>query len=136
MCPRGRGTPVPRPQNVEFFRFIDWVLALPKQIEYDFREELARFEEEHNMVYITSIERIGIEKGRAEGKAEGIAEGIAEGVAEGIRRSILQVVKTRWGLTDPQLSQKLEGIADEHRLSDLLETALTAGSLENWEGSF
>jgi flagellar biosynthesis/type III secretory pathway protein FliH len=105
--------------------------GLPEQIEYDFREELARFEEERNMVYITSIERIGIEKGRA----EGIAEGKAEGVAEGIRRSILQVNKSRWGLTDSQVSQKLQHIGEEHRLTELLEAAITASSREQWEGS-
>jgi predicted transposase YdaD len=36
------------------------------------------------MTYITSIEEIGIEKGRIEGRAEGLIEGRAEGLIEGI----------------------------------------------------
>jgi hypothetical protein len=42
------------------YRFIDWVLALPKDLEIDFQEELTRYEKEKDMPYVTSAERIGI----------------------------------------------------------------------------
>lgn len=52
-----------RQQIIDLFRFIDWVMALPKELEEDFRQQLNVYEEERRMQYVTSIERIGMEKG-------------------------------------------------------------------------
>jgi hypothetical protein len=57
-----------RQDVLELFRFIDWVLTLPEGLEARFRTELARFEEETQMPYITSIERMGIEQGIQQGE--------------------------------------------------------------------
>ena len=57
-----------RKDALELFRFIDWVLTLPQGLEARFRTELARFEEETQMPYITSIERMGIEQGIQQGE--------------------------------------------------------------------
>jgi hypothetical protein len=57
-----------RQDVLELFRFIDWVLTLPQGLEARFRTELARFEEETQMPYITSIERMGIEQGIQQGE--------------------------------------------------------------------
>jgi len=59
------------------FRFVDWLLRLPDELRTPFAQELRTFEEERQMTYITSIEELGIEKGRIEGRAEGLIEGIA-----------------------------------------------------------
>jgi hypothetical protein len=48
---------------IELFRFIDWVMVLPEGLEHRFSAELMKDEEEKKMRYITSIERIGIQKG-------------------------------------------------------------------------
>ena len=55
------------------FRFVDWLLRLPDELKMQFALELRTFEEERQMTYITSIEEIGIEKGRVAGLIEGIA---------------------------------------------------------------
>ena len=55
------------------FRFVDWLLRLPDELRTQFAQELRTFEEERQMTYITSIEELGIEKGRIEGLIEGIA---------------------------------------------------------------
>jgi hypothetical protein len=44
------------------FRFIDWVLTLPTELEESFKQELIAYEDQKNMPYITSIERSGITK--------------------------------------------------------------------------
>jgi hypothetical protein len=62
----GRG--YQREDVLELFRFIDWVMALPADLEKHFRDELTRFEAETHMPYITSIERMGIEKGIHQGE--------------------------------------------------------------------
>ena len=48
---------------LNLFRFLDWLLKLPKNLEAEFLQELTAYEEERQMPYVTSVERIGIEKG-------------------------------------------------------------------------
>jgi hypothetical protein len=43
----------------QLFRLLDWMLALPQELDEAFHEELYRFQEERRMPYITSIERLG-----------------------------------------------------------------------------
>ncbi|BAY96589.1 hypothetical protein NIES37_05230 [Tolypothrix tenuis PCC 7101] len=50
------------------YRFIDWVMILPKALEVEFWEEFKQFEQERTMSYITTGERIGYERGREEGE--------------------------------------------------------------------
>ena len=53
---------------LNLFRFLDWVLKLPKNLEAEFLQELTAYEEERRMPYVTSMERIGIEKGIEKGE--------------------------------------------------------------------
>ena len=46
-------------QVIDLYRFIDWVLTLPMELEEAFREDLKTYEEQNNMPYISSIERTG-----------------------------------------------------------------------------
>jgi hypothetical protein len=63
-------------ENVmNLFRFIDWVLKLPKALEAEFWQELQVYEESRKMPYITSVERIGYDRGQKEGRQEGRQEG-------------------------------------------------------------
>lgn len=48
---------------VNLFIFIDWVLALPAPLEQQCQAAIQTFEEELQVNYITSFERIGIQKG-------------------------------------------------------------------------
>jgi hypothetical protein len=45
-------------------------MRLPTDLEYQFKEQLDQYEQERQMPYITSIERMGIEKGREEERKE------------------------------------------------------------------
>ena len=49
-----------RQDILNLYRFIDWVIGLPEQLEQDFLEEVRQFEEENRMPYITNAERLGI----------------------------------------------------------------------------
>jgi len=69
------------PEQVRLaFRFVDWLLRLPDELRTQFAQELRTFEEERQMTYITSIEELGIEKGRIEGLIEGRIDGLREGI--------------------------------------------------------
>jgi hypothetical protein len=49
----------PRQEVIDLLRFITWVMILPDTLEQQFWQELLAFEEEQNMPYMTSVERLG-----------------------------------------------------------------------------
>ncbi|MGH9845553.1 MAG: DUF4351 domain-containing protein [Blastocatellia bacterium] len=56
---------------IGLFRFVDWVLTLPAELDEEYERKLSEYEEEKKMQYVTSIERIGIEKGIEKGILKG-----------------------------------------------------------------
>jgi hypothetical protein len=56
-----------RQDVINLFRFIDWLMSLPKNLEQEFWREIRQLEEETRMPYITSVERLGIEQGIEQG---------------------------------------------------------------------
>lgn len=55
---------------IDLYRFIDWIMALPEDLEKAYHRELTKYEEEIKMPYVTTAERIGREEGRKEGRKE------------------------------------------------------------------
>lgn len=55
---------------IDLFRFLDWMFFLPEDLQREYRIAIEEFEEEKRMPYVTSIERMGIERGRVEGVME------------------------------------------------------------------
>lgn len=55
----------------KLFRLLDWMMQLPRDIELEFCQQLEQFEQENRMPYITSIERLAIEKGQEKGLLAG-----------------------------------------------------------------
>jgi len=115
-----------RERIVEFFRFIDWLLKLPSEIEYSFQEDLASLEEEQQMVYITSVERILIERETEKARTLGLAEGKAEGKAEALRQAILICVEEKWGTADSAVVERLSSITSSEELHEVLRLAMRA----------
>ncbi len=56
---------------LKVFKFLDWLMWLPKEMQQQYKDELVSYEEKKRMPYITTIERMGIEQGRVEGRVEG-----------------------------------------------------------------
>ena len=117
-----------RGRILEFFRFIDWLLKLPSEIEYAFQEDLASLEEEQQMVYITSVERILREKERAEGKAEG--------KAEALRQAILMCFEEKWGTPDSLVVEKLASVASSDELNTVFRLAVRAETESEWRAQW
>jgi flagellar biosynthesis/type III secretory pathway protein FliH len=104
------------------FRFIDWLLALPRAAEQEVRVAIAQLEEERRMPYITSIERLAAEEGRQEGREEGRAEEA--------RRAVLRVVGRRFGAVPSGLEERLSDMTEVPQLEVLHDMAITAASIE------
>ncbi|WP_295438068.1 hypothetical protein [uncultured Thiodictyon sp.] len=67
-----------REDILSLYAFIDWVLALPDALEEDYHRCIQTIEEAEHMQYVTTAERIGIQKGRHDGRQEGRQEGCQE----------------------------------------------------------
>ncbi|MGE0082850.1 MAG: hypothetical protein AB7S75_00370 [Desulfococcaceae bacterium] len=52
-----------RQDILEMFRFIDWLVELPEDMEKQFQDELTQITEEKKMPYVTSIERLAKKEG-------------------------------------------------------------------------
>lgn len=128
-----------RKQIVGLFRFIDWVLQLPAELEWDVWRQIQQLQEERGMPYITSIERLarqegiaeGLEIGRQEGRQEGRHEGRQEGRQEGRREGMLAglalALEFRFGAAGLALAEELERVADT-ALLERVASRLGAGA--------
>ena len=67
-----------RQDILELFRFIDWVLELPVGLENHLWNEVQATEEVQKVRYLSTIERMAIDRGFQKGLDEGKAEGKAE----------------------------------------------------------
>jgi len=65
-----------REDIMNLYRFIDWLMVLPKDLDLKFQDEMKAFEEEMKVAYITTAERIGIEKGKAQTLYDLYSEGV------------------------------------------------------------
>jgi hypothetical protein len=52
---------------LSLYRLVDWLMMPPDDLTKQFTQHMIAYEEEKKMPYVTSAERIGIEKGRSEG---------------------------------------------------------------------
>lgn len=112
---------------VNLFRFIDWVMILPKGLERQFWQQLQTYEEERRMPYISSVERMGIE--------QGIRQGIEQGIGQGIERErslILRLLARKVGELPEALQSQLQALSID-RLELLGEALLDFTSLADLE---
>lgn len=110
-----------RQDVLELFRFIDWILTLSSELEQQFRVELAQFEAEVKMEYVTSVERLAREEGRQEGSLENA------------RQFILAVLNTRFSAPLDSIANLIEKIDDLDTLDELHNRAVTVDSLTAFE---
>jgi hypothetical protein len=128
---------------LSLYKFIDWILTLPKDLAIRYNDYIHQIEEEHAVAYITTAERIGLEKGYAQGLQQGIQQGnleaaayittaerigLEKGYAQGLQQGIQQgnleaaayiTTAERIGLEKGYAQGTLEG--EKHFLTKLLK---------------
>jgi len=70
---------------LNLFRFIDWIMILPDELEKKLIKEICDYEEEIKMPYVTSAERFGIEKGLQQGLQQGLQNSIKKLLLKGFK---------------------------------------------------
>ncbi|MGH2346358.1 MAG: Rpn family recombination-promoting nuclease/putative transposase [Chloroflexota bacterium] len=117
-----------RERVLSLLRFIDWLLALPKEQEIAVRQEIRSWEEEQQMPYVTSFERLSRAEGVEEGLERGMEEGLERGRLEGKREAVRGLVEARFGTVPENLATRIE-TADAAALDALLLQVATAPSV-------
>ncbi len=121
----GRNEKYSREEIIGLFEFIDWVLQLSNEEEDQLWEEVKTLQEENKMPYITSVERIGMRKGREEGLQLGLQQGLQQG--------LLETLDVRFGIVPVSISDDVGQIQEPDRLRTLLRWAIRSASLEEFQ---
>jgi hypothetical protein len=92
----------------ELFRVIDWLMELPPALNNVFWQELDKIQEERQMPFVTSIERVGH--------------------CNGMREGIESLLKVRFGDDGLKLMPEIREIYEEETLRAILKALETATS--------
>jgi hypothetical protein len=123
---------------LDLYRLIDWVMVMPHELELAFDKKMLAYEEENDMPYITSIERIGMEKGRQEGRQEGrqigLQEGRQQGRKEGQTALIVRLLRSRLGVLPPEMESRLASLTlnQLESLSEIMLDFRDPSALQKW----
>lgn len=99
-----------RQQVIQLFRFIDWLIKLPKDLELSFKQEIAREKEENTMPFITPYERL-----------------VMDEAASGV---LTRMLKIRFGEVEPALLERLSKL-EYDQLMQLSDCILSFSSLQD-----
>ncbi|MGO9464440.1 MAG: Rpn family recombination-promoting nuclease/putative transposase [Isosphaeraceae bacterium] len=99
------------------FRFLDAIIDLPRDLEKALSVELAEFEKKRTMPYVSSIERIAREEGKAEAKAE----------------TLLRLLSKRFNTALPaELEGCIRSTTDLAKLDAWIDTTQEVGNLADF----
>jgi Putative transposase, YhgA-like len=113
---------------LQLFRLLDWMMILPEELTKKFDTEISDYEEEKKMPYVTSLERLYLERGEEIGREEGREEGILSNA----RQSILQVLEIRFQSVPKEISDRLDSISDLPKLQELHRLSVTISSVDDF----
>ena len=98
-----------RQDILELWRFIEWLILLPTDLEKQLDVDVMNFEKEQAMRYVTTIER--------------------RGRREAMHENILDVLEIRFGSVPEDIAKWVDEIEGIEVLKEVLHTAVTASSL-------
>jgi hypothetical protein len=110
---------------VDLFWFLDWIMALPNAAQQRFDKFVYQYEEEHNVRFVTSIERTALAKGHQ--------QGLQQGFLQKSREDVVEILITRFKRVSKSLREKIETLSDMSLLSKLLKEAVLVDSVKAFE---
>ena len=122
-----------RQRILDLFKVLDWLMSLPEDLESKIFNDIRQIEEEYQMPYVTSIERIALKKGMQEGIEKGMQQGRQDGRKEGRKEGEAQLLLRQLALKFgpvPEDKQRLIESADSQQLRQWSERILTAQSMD------
>lgn len=114
-----------RGKILNLYHLLDWIMVLPENLAIQCNQLIKSIEEEHQMTYITSMERAGIQQGFR----QGIQEGLQKGRQEGQMATFVTLLQLCFGEI-PKNYQTLIAQGDEQKIKYWLARVLTAKTLK------
>jgi hypothetical protein len=114
-----------RDEVVNLFRFIDRMMALPDELQREFKTELRRSREEGIMPFISRVEEMAKEEGRL--------EGTQEGTKRTLREETIAILEIRFSAVPSEIVNTLNSIEDADTLRRLLRRAIAIPSMAEFE---
>lgn len=111
---------------IDLFSVLDWMMALPAHLTQSLWHNIEVLEEKEKMRYVTSIERLFIEKGVQQGKLEGKLEGEAA--------ALQRLLSRRFGPLPSNVIARIDS-ATPDQIESWLDAVLDAPHLESIFGS-
>jgi len=113
------------------YKFIDWMMQLPKELDKAILFEIKTIEEAKQMSILTSAERIGMEQGMEQGLEQGLEQGV-----NSLQRVIAKIIKRKFGALGQHLADRTREVNRLETLEDLSEKLLDAQSISEAEKIF
>ncbi len=105
----------------KLFRLVDWMMALPEELQQRFEDKLERYEEDLQMPLLSRMELRGLERGRIEGSLRNA------------RESVIVVLRTRFAEVPSETIEAINGIEDISQLKELLIQAIAINDLADFQ---
>ena len=86
-----------RDEILKLFRIIDAMLSLPEALDEQFSETLAQIEQEHEMAYVSSVERVLLKREQQQGILEGQEKGLQQGEQQGAAKTLSALLAHKFG---------------------------------------
>ncbi len=115
-----------RADVIELFRLLDWLMALPPELDQALWAEVEAIERGNKMPYVSSVERFAIERG--------LQQGLNEGQCIALRRVIQATLVRKFGDAPSDLGAQLARIDSVELLEALAMEAGIATSLDAFVG--
>ncbi|MBE9058288.1 hypothetical protein [Sphaerospermopsis sp. LEGE 08334] len=106
-------------------KFLDKMMALPPQLELEFKNKLNQYEKERNMPFLSPIEEMALERGQQIGQQIGSKETR--------KQDILKILQNRFDNLPDDLIKSINQIDDMSVLENLLLPSISVNSLEEFQ---
>ncbi len=110
----------------QFFLVIDWMLQLPPELDSQLSDFVRQLEEEQKMEYVSSIERVLLERTLH----QGIHQGREEGHQKGHTAMLCRLLNRRFGAIPSALQEKIQ-LASVEQIEAWFDVAFDAVDLES-----
>jgi hypothetical protein len=107
------------------YRVVDYLMALPKELEEQVEEIVREVARERRLTKLTNLERFALERGAR--------QGLQEGLQQGVRRTILSVLRARFGKVPRRVQRGLQQVQSLEQLELLSTVAVKAADITAFE---
>jgi hypothetical protein len=128
LCRQVEADPVALPATlgkqriIDLFVVLDWMMRLPEHLAQELWQNIDLLEEQEQMRYVSSVERIGIEKGREQGREQGLQQGEA--------LALQRLLRKRFGAIPSEISARIAA-ASLSEIEGWFDQAIEAGRIDD-----